>query len=208
MYPVEAFVRLVKENLKRDMTVVEVGVFNADTSVHYLPIVKERQSKAILIDWFLGSDVDCGPHMKGLMSHDDLLNSVKRRIRHIGCEDVVTIYDQDCTEASKNIVDESVDICFIDADHKYDSVIRDIKNYLPKVKSGGILCGHDCEGFELVNSFTSDDLNSDWINNPLYKCGGCHPGVIKAVYDSFGDSVTLMEDFGHHRIPVWVYRKP
>jgi hypothetical protein len=81
MYPVEAFVRLVKENLKRDMTVVEVGVFNADTSVHYLPIVKERQSKAILIDWFLGSDVDGGPHMSGLMSHDDLLNSVKGRIR-------------------------------------------------------------------------------------------------------------------------------
>ena len=32
---------------------------------------------------------------------------------------------------------------FIDADHAYDSVKRDILNYRPFLRKGGLLCGHD-----------------------------------------------------------------
>ncbi len=35
------------------------------------------------------------------------------------------------------------DIVWIDADHSYDSVSRDIDLYHNKVKPGGIVCGHD-----------------------------------------------------------------
>lgn len=36
-----------------------------------------------------------------------------------------------------------VDVCFIDGDHSYEAVKRDITNCLPLVKPGGVLCGHD-----------------------------------------------------------------
>jgi len=39
--------------------------------------------------------------------------------------------------------DNSIDFIYIDGNHKYEYVKRDIENYWKKVKQGGILAGHD-----------------------------------------------------------------
>jgi predicted O-methyltransferase YrrM len=41
--------------------------------------------------------------------------------------------------------DNFADIVFIDADHSYQSVKRDIEAYSPKLKKGGLLTGHDID---------------------------------------------------------------
>lgn len=46
-------------------------------------------------------------------------------------------------EASKDFEDESCDVVFIDMEHTYDSVTRDIELWYPKVKYGGYISGHD-----------------------------------------------------------------
>jgi hypothetical protein len=46
-------------------------------------------------------------------------------------------------EAANLFEDNSVDFVFIDADHSYESVKKDIKNWLPKIKKNGIIAGHD-----------------------------------------------------------------
>lgn len=37
----------------------------------------------------------------------------------------------------------SLDLVFIDADHRYEAVYADVLAYLPMVKAGGVIAGHD-----------------------------------------------------------------
>ncbi len=36
-----------------------------------------------------------------------------------------------------------LDMCFIDGDHSFDAVCRDIIEWTPRIAPGGLLCGHD-----------------------------------------------------------------
>lgn len=46
-------------------------------------------------------------------------------------------------DAAKMYEDNSIDFLMIDADHSYQGVKEDIVNWKPKMKSGGIMSGHD-----------------------------------------------------------------
>jgi len=46
-------------------------------------------------------------------------------------------------EAAKEIPDGCLDFVYIDANHRYFEVAQDIRAWLPKVRPGGIICGHD-----------------------------------------------------------------
>lgn len=63
-------------------------------------------------------------------------------------------------DAAKEFDDNSCDVVFIDMTHTYDHVKQDIQLWLPKVKHGGYIAGHDYQKY--------------W------------PGVVKAVDEIFG----------------------
>jgi predicted O-methyltransferase YrrM len=46
-------------------------------------------------------------------------------------------------DAASLFRDGSLDAVFLDADHSYESVCKDVAAWLPKVKAGGVLAGHD-----------------------------------------------------------------
>ena len=43
------------------------------------------------------------------------------------------------------LLNQSLDLVFIDADHSYDAVKKDILAYTPKLKTTGLLTGHDID---------------------------------------------------------------
>lgn len=73
--------------------------------------------------------------------------------RHVGADEQEANYmtarslgvamRMDSVKAAEAFSDGSLDFVFIDADHSYDGVCRDIEAWYPKVKDGGLLCGHD-----------------------------------------------------------------
>ena len=46
-------------------------------------------------------------------------------------------------DAVRDFENKSLDFVYIDANHKFDSVIQDIIQWTSKVKRGGIVAGHD-----------------------------------------------------------------
>ena len=84
-------------------------------------------------------------------------------------------------DASTMFEDNSLDLVFIDADHKYESVKNDINAWIPKIRKRGIICGHDYGGSD---------------NGGL----GMHPGVKQAVDEAFGDRVNTVPVT---RVRVW-----
>jgi len=55
----------------------------------------------------------------------------------------VKIYRTDSVEATNHFTDEYFDWIYIDADHSYEGCKRDLKAWYPKLKKGGMFCGHD-----------------------------------------------------------------
>lgn len=45
--------------------------------------------------------------------------------------------------AEKEFEDESVDLVFVDGDHRFEAVEKDLAEWWPKIRSGGILVGDD-----------------------------------------------------------------
>jgi hypothetical protein len=44
---------------------------------------------------------------------------------------------------AERILDDSLDFLHLDATHEREAVIQDLEAYWPKVRSGGIISGHD-----------------------------------------------------------------
>lgn len=182
---ITGFLELVDQYKQPNMVVAEIGVYDGTTTSVIAPIVKQENGKYIAIDWFKGNPtVPTGPpgdsHGYDVNQHDVVLEDFNFNIEQVNCKDIVTIIDSPSLEAVNEIKDKSLDICFIDADHRYEAVKADILAYLPKIKDGGILSGHDFDGGEdHFNTFTPEELAED-------RARGVHAGVTQAIGEIIG----------------------
>jgi Methyltransferase domain len=53
------------------------------------------------------------------------------------------ILRQTSAEAAPSFADGQLDFAYIDAQHHYEAVVQDLSLWYPKIKSGGIIGGHD-----------------------------------------------------------------
>lgn len=197
--PIETFCNLVYALERQNMTVAEVGVYDGSTTVSYLHYIGKNNGKLYAIDWFKGNiNAGPGPHQYSPENSNNIYNQFMENIKKTGWSDCVHVLRGRSWEMAKYIPDKSLDICFIDADHRYVNVKRDILAYIPKIKDGGIMCGHDCEDIYSAGGpgqFTEEELNTDVVK------GKGHCGVMQAVYDIFRDDVkTALPD------KMWIAR--
>jgi hypothetical protein len=64
-------------------------------------------------------------------------------VRRAGVEDVICPLKMPSVQAADLFEDGTLDFVFLDADHEYEAVRRDLEAWFPKVKRRGVLGGHD-----------------------------------------------------------------
>ena len=105
-------------------------------------------------------------HLIGVDLFPDRLRSSRAFDYAARWADRSKLIEGDTVSAASHVADRSLDFVFIDADHSYTSVRKDIEAWRSKVKPGGWLGGHD-------------------YNHKF-------PGVVRAVDFAFGRSVITL----------------
>ncbi len=67
--------------------------------------------------------------------------------------------------AANNFKDGSIDMVFLDGNHCYEFISKDIAAYLPKMKKGGIISGHDYDD-PGVEKAVREAFGADFIHDP------------------------------------------
>jgi hypothetical protein len=126
-------------------TFVEVGCF-LGRSLCYLGEAIRKSNKDISL---IGVDTCTGSPTTeialGLASHlgGTFAGLLHRNVLSCGLGDSVRLIVADSVEAAALFAPASLDFVFIDGDHAKDAVTADIFAWLPKLKPGGLLAGHD-----------------------------------------------------------------
>lgn len=87
----------------------------------------------------------------------DAYETFMNNIRESGLDGVVNPLRMLSSEAATKFQDGSLEFVYIDASHDYESVKEDIRLWLPKIKLGGIIAGHDL-GHDPVRRAVSEEL--------------------------------------------------
>jgi len=145
-------------NNPTNIRIADVGCWTGISSLVLALIAQKFTGTVYSIDWFRGSEntnLDfAGKYFNIKQIFLDNINSYETK-KHI------TLIEGTSTETSTRIANESLDVVFLDADHRYRYIKKDIETWLPKLKRGGLMCGHDCEmildkGLDTIYEITND----------------------------------------------------
>ena len=122
---------------------IELGTWRGHSICHLCFEIKKHTDDNIeiyTVDTFkpTSTSASCTP--------SNLKDICYKNIQRMGMENTIKVLECTSHEASLKFEDGYFDFVFIDADHVYERIKEDINDWLPKVKKGGIISGHDYAG--------------------------------------------------------------
>lgn len=136
--------QLIKQNRPNIEIAVEIGTWRAEYAAHMCQFL--QPTKFFTVDPYLLYEGMGKPDV-GEYSTQESLDSLASRVSEFVSgflpEGNAALIRKTSLEAANDFEDNSIDVVYIDGAHDYDDVIADMESWYQKVKTGGILCGHD-----------------------------------------------------------------
>jgi hypothetical protein len=129
----ERLSQYVRDSLNRGLVMYEIGSFAGEGAEIFARYFSEVHCCDLWQDYPLTGAVAKYTWPRIEASFDARCASAKNIFKHKG----------DATEVAKTVPDESLDFVYIDADHKYASVMKDLAAWVSKVRPNGFIGGHD-----------------------------------------------------------------
>lgn len=132
----------LRERAGQRRVVVEVGCWHGRSTK---ALADACPGQVITVDHFQGSPDD---HSFALADAASGAGSEARRAFHENlraelASGKVRLLEMESTQAAASLNGDRADMVFLDGAHDTDSVRADIRAWLPKLRPGGLLCGHD-----------------------------------------------------------------
>ena len=169
------------EYFDNDSIFVELGAFQGASTI-YLAQSKKKNKKNIIVyavdlwENMTAPNRDISkPTVEGSIFFEFWQN-----VWDAECEQIIKPVQFDSSAFAKSFQDRSVDFVFIDGDHSYLGVSKDINEWLPKIKPGGWMGGHD---YNQQVEIAVADILIDREKKKVVKCKG--DGVISKNCNSF-----------------------
>lgn len=191
---------LARRVARPGMVGFDTGCFTGWTASCVWPIFKENDGHFYCIDWFKGNiGTPVGQFEPGKYPADKVLLQLLKNIEVSDCLDLVSVIIAESWKPAEIIADNTVDYVYIGGDHRYSAVKKDIAVWLPKVRPGGVLCGHAFNQEIEVNSRAWIEMNKE-PEQDYYHSNNLHFGVTKAVQE-------LLPGYERGGIEIWSYQK-
>ena len=152
----------------KNLRLLEIGAYAGESTA----IFCQHFKSVITIDRFM----DCLDMLEGNIVFGSMTKIYEAFLERMSSYANYQLIKKTSDEAFKELTDKPVpqyfDVVYIDGDHRYEQVKKDVVNYSVLVSQGGFLAGHDyCEGYEGVvravnESYGQPDaifLDTNWV---------------------------------------------
>lgn len=120
---------------------VELGVWKG-RSFFTVAMGLRRGSRLVAVDSFTPTTASL-PFVPTRGWVHDHFRVVLTAVQRLRSDLKIEVIRDDTASSADRFANGSVDVVFVDADHTRWGLCRDLIAWLPKLKAGGLLCGHD-----------------------------------------------------------------
>jgi cephalosporin hydroxylase len=138
----------IAEQIPNGSTFVEIGAWVGHSISFFaqeIARLNKQNIRIVTIDTFQGSWSEEVQRNCALEHGGNFRSAFNATLEQAGVSDMVEVIQMDSAEAAKMFPDKSVFCCFVDGDHTFEGVARDLRAWIPKIAEGGILAGHDAD---------------------------------------------------------------
>jgi hypothetical protein len=169
----------IAARLPADGSWAEIGVADGYNALGVL--WQRPESRAVLVDqWAVASDQYRKSGDLAAKLTAGQWDLVKSRATELTAGYNREIVQSDSESAAAGVQDSSLDLVYIDAEHTYEAVRADVQAWLPKVKPGGWIGGHDYKHPMDARGVWGVSRAVDEIFGGLVALGACNTWWVRA----------------------------
>lgn len=138
---------LVRSYFKSNTSFAELGVWKGRSLTYVMETLIRKKANIFAVDNFNPPKTT---RISSEAKEKNIEEEFLKNMAEFDYDKRINFIKQDSAEAANSVKDETFSMIFIDSYHDYEHCKKEIKNWLPKIISGGLIAGHDYKTFDSI----------------------------------------------------------